>query len=162
MYFLPESPRWLVRHGELLAPARYCLHPRTSDVDAELKEIEQSFAQSQEHGNWRDLFSPTLRPALIVGIGLAIFQQITGINTVIYYAPLIIQSAGVSSASGDPGDRRHRRRQRRHDHRLDVAHRPHRPQAAASHWHCGNDRDVGRFAGLSIPPLAPKHFLGLP
>jgi MFS family permease len=37
---------------------------------------------------------------LIVGIGLAIFQQVTGINTVIYYAPLIIQSAGVSSASG--------------------------------------------------------------
>ena len=42
----------------------------------------------------------SLRPALVVGIGLAIFQQITGINTVIYYAPLIIQSAGISSASG--------------------------------------------------------------
>jgi MFS family permease len=36
----------------------------------------------------------------VVGIGLAIFQQVTGINTVIYYAPLIIQSAGISSASG--------------------------------------------------------------
>jgi MFS family permease len=37
---------------------------------------------------------------LVVGIGLAIFQQVTGINTVIYYAPLIIQSAGISSESG--------------------------------------------------------------
>jgi MFS family permease len=43
---------------------------------------------------------PALRPALILGIGLAVFQQVTGINTVIYYAPIIIQSAGISSNSG--------------------------------------------------------------
>ena len=41
-----------------------------------------------------------MRPALVIGIGLAIFQQVTGINTVIYYAPVIVQSAGISSASG--------------------------------------------------------------
>src|SRR3984893_97229 len=101
MYFLPESPRWLVRHGDPARARAILARIRgTSDVDGELKEIEQSFAQSQHHGNWRDLLSPSLRPALTVGIGLAIFQQVTGINTVIYYAPLIIQSAGVSSASG--------------------------------------------------------------
>jgi sugar porter (SP) family MFS transporter len=101
MYFLPESPRWLVRHGDPARARAILARIRgTSNVDGELKEIEQSFAQSQHHGNWRDLLSPSLRPALTVGIGLAIFQQVTGINTVIYYAPLIIQSAGVSSASG--------------------------------------------------------------
>src|ERR1700736_5999134 len=64
MYFLPESPRWLVRHGEPARARAILARIRgTSDVDVELKEIEQSFAQSQEHGNWRDLFSPTLRPA---------------------------------------------------------------------------------------------------
>ena len=41
-----------------------------------------------------------VRPALVVGVGLAVFQQVTGINTVIYYAPTILQSAGISSASG--------------------------------------------------------------
>jgi MFS family permease len=41
-----------------------------------------------------------VRPALITGVGLAIFQQVTGINTVIYYAPTILQSAGIPSASG--------------------------------------------------------------
>src|SRR6202043_4065024 len=53
-----------------------------------------------EHGQLAGLLDPSLRPALVAGIGLAIFQQITGINTVIYYAPVIIQSAGISSASG--------------------------------------------------------------
>lgn len=101
MVFLPESPRWLVRRGRQEAARAILSRIRdTSDVDTELKEIERSFVEGQEHGNWRDLLSPALRPALIVGIGLAILQQITGINTVIYYAPKIIQSAGVSSASG--------------------------------------------------------------
>jgi sugar porter (SP) family MFS transporter len=72
----------------------------TADVDAEFREIEQSVTVAPESGKFSDLLARSLRPALIVGIGLAIFQQITGINTVIYYAPLIIQSAGISSASG--------------------------------------------------------------
>jgi sugar porter (SP) family MFS transporter len=72
----------------------------TSDVTAELQEIKRSLAHADERGRLSDMFAPSLRPALVVGIGLAVFQQVTGINTVIYYAPLIIQSAGISSASG--------------------------------------------------------------
>jgi len=101
MLFLPESPRWLVKRGRV-ADARAILarSRRNAAVDAELGEIEQALAHAHEHGNWHDLLSAELRPAFIVGIGLAILQQITGINTVIYYAPRIIQSAGISSASG--------------------------------------------------------------
>jgi len=101
MVFLPESPRWLAKRGrhdqarDTLAQIR-----GTPNVDGELKEIERTLARSEEHGRLSDLLAPSLRPALVVGIGLAIFQQITGINTVIYYAPLIIQSAGISSNSG--------------------------------------------------------------
>jgi hypothetical protein len=51
-------------------------------------------------GHWTDLFRRQLRPALIVGLDLAIFQQITGINTVIYYPPTILEAAGFNSASG--------------------------------------------------------------
>ncbi|MBI2816526.1 MAG: sugar porter family MFS transporter [Acidobacteria bacterium] len=101
MLFLPESPRWLTQRG-LHAQARDVLaHMRgTQEVDTELREIEASLSHAEERGRWSDLLEVSLRPALIAGIGLAIFQQITGINTVIYYAPTILQSAGIPSASG--------------------------------------------------------------
>jgi sugar porter (SP) family MFS transporter len=101
MAILPESPRWLARGGHHVRARAMLIRVRgTSDVDAEMLEIEQSILRAEEHGSMADLFAPSIRPALIVGIGLAIFQQVTGINTVIYYAPLIIQSAGISSAEG--------------------------------------------------------------
>src|SRR6202521_5875951 len=101
MLFLPESPRWLARRGHFdRASAMLARIRGTSDVTAELQEIKRSLAHADERGRLSDMFAPSLRPALVVGIGLAVFQQVTGINTVIYYAPLIIQSAGISSASG--------------------------------------------------------------
>lgn len=101
MLFLPESPRWLARKGHRDAARAVLARIRGSaDVEDEMLEIERSIAQAKERGRLSDLLQPSLRSALVVGIGLAVFQQVTGINTVIYYAPLIIQSAGISSASG--------------------------------------------------------------
>jgi SP family galactose:H+ symporter-like MFS transporter len=101
MWFLPESPRWLVKRGQRESARAVLMRMRgTSDVGEELGEIDESLARSETHGRWSDLLKPSVRPALAVGAGLAIFQQVTGINTVIYYAPIIIQSAGISSASG--------------------------------------------------------------
>jgi len=101
MLFLPESPRWLVRRGRReVARAMLARIRGTQDVNEELLEIERSLAQAEESGRLSDLLAPSLRRSLVIGIGLAIFQQITGINTVIYYAPVIVQSAGIPSASG--------------------------------------------------------------
>ncbi len=98
MAFMPESPRWLVSHGQEDRGRSVLQHIRdTADVDVEVQDIRQSSAQ--QGSSWSELSSPSLRPALIVGIGLALFQQVTGINTVIYYAPTIFQSAGFASAS---------------------------------------------------------------
>ncbi|HXX70943.1 MAG TPA: sugar porter family MFS transporter [Candidatus Acidoferrum sp.] len=98
LLFVPESPRWYVRQllheraREVLVKIR-----KPFEVDPELAEIEASLTQQQ--GSWHELASPALRPALAIGIGLAVFQQFTGINTVIYYAPTIFQLAGLASHS---------------------------------------------------------------
>jgi sugar porter (SP) family MFS transporter len=96
---LPDTPRWLVRSGQSDAARRVLFRLRPSDdVEGELAEIES--AVHMRAGGWSALLAPTVRIALMVGIGLAIFQQVTGINTVIYYAPTIVQLAGIPSASG--------------------------------------------------------------
>jgi len=101
MFFLPETPRWLIRGGYDEVAHRVLVRIRgLSDVNVEIEEIKASLAQQAESGHWSDLLRRQVRPALVVGLGLAIFQQITGINTVIYYAPRILQSAGFNSASG--------------------------------------------------------------
>jgi len=98
LIFIPNSPRWLVARGHTNQARAVLKRIRSSEqVEGELSEIQQSVAQQKEH--WSELLSPLLRPALIVGIGLAIVQQITGINTVIYYAPTIFKFAGLSSLS---------------------------------------------------------------
>lgn len=97
---LPESPRYLVRQGDNEA-ARKVLAMFSKDekmVEAELGDIElQATAQT---GGLSDLFGPLSRPVLIMAMGLAIFQQTMGCNTVLYYAPTIFTDIGfgVSAA----------------------------------------------------------------
>jgi sugar porter (SP) family MFS transporter len=98
LFFIPDSPRWLASRGHVDLARSALKRIRAPDrVDAELKEIQAN--ASQPEGSWSELLTPALRPAMIVGIGLAIAQQVTGINTVIYYAPTIFKFAGLSSAS---------------------------------------------------------------
>lgn len=96
--FLPESPRWLVLKEENEKARNVLTRIRSNaDVEAELKDIGDSLAE--EEGDWREFFAPHLRGALVIGLGLGMFQQFTGINTVIYYAPSIYKLAGLTSNS---------------------------------------------------------------
>ncbi len=101
MLFLPETPRWHAQRAHFEMARSVLVRIRgTQAVDTELDEIQSTLQQAHERGRLSDILLPEVRPALIIGIGLAVFQQVTGINTVIYYAPTIIQSAGIPSASG--------------------------------------------------------------
>lgn len=101
MVAMPETPKWLLKHGRTIEARGVLTRIRgTSEIDSELTQVQATMSQPDEKGRFSDLLAPAVRPALTVGVGLAIFQQITGINTVIYYAPIIIQSAGIPSASG--------------------------------------------------------------
>jgi sugar porter (SP) family MFS transporter len=93
MYFMPFSPRWLVDKGredearEVLENYRFS----EDDVDGEIQEIKDV---AEKEFSLRELLGKGVRRMMIVGIALAVFQQIVGINTVIYYAPTILKLAG--------------------------------------------------------------------
>jgi sugar porter (SP) family MFS transporter len=98
---MPQSPRWLVMTGDDFAARATLAKIRVDDpdtIDRELEEIKESI--DEKPGAWSELLQPVVKAALVVGVGLAILQQVTGINTVIYYAPTIVEFTGVNSSAG--------------------------------------------------------------
>jgi SP family galactose:H+ symporter-like MFS transporter len=98
MWRLPDSPRWLIIKSMVPQAKQVLERVRTvPDVSREIADVQQSM-QQQGNGGIAGLFQHSVRMPLIVGLGLAIFQQITGINTVMYYSPTIFKFAGIQAA----------------------------------------------------------------
>lgn len=101
MLFLPETPRYLVSQ-HLVEEARSVLRRLRGeqDVEEELGEIVAVEEQERrEASGWGELAQPWVRPMLVVGVGLAVFSQITGVNTIIYYAPSIFEATGLAASA---------------------------------------------------------------
>lgn len=98
LFTVPESPRWLVKRNRD-EEASDTLTKVNGEEEGKivLQEIKSSL--NHESGTLSELFTSRLRPALIVGIILALFSQITGINAIIYYAPEIFKSVGFGAES---------------------------------------------------------------
>ena len=96
---VPETPRWLVgrkRMSEAAAILQKTLG--SAAAPAELALIEKSFGSSRG-ASLRELFDPAYRGVLGMGILLAVFQQVTGINAILYYAPTIFAKTGLDTSS---------------------------------------------------------------
>lgn len=101
IFFLPESPRWLMSIGKHAAAKASLMRLRGKDYsEQEIVDIETTLAKEPEHTNWRPLFSKPLLPVLLLGVMLFCLQQLSGINVVIYYAPQIFRDLGFPSESG--------------------------------------------------------------
>lgn len=96
---MPDTPRWLLKMGRRPKARVAAVKVQGVDgVDSRLDDIAAELAmEEKDKGSWSDVLSPKIRPMLKVGLGLAIFQQVTGINAVIYYSDSIFKAAGFSS-----------------------------------------------------------------
>jgi sugar porter (SP) family MFS transporter len=98
LLFVPESPRWLIEKNEInLAMGILTRINGVTEANREFGEIQQTLKASK--GTLSELFHRGMFKILVIGILLAVFQQVTGINVVMYYAPAIFKSAGFGNDS---------------------------------------------------------------
>eukprot|EP01135_Chromosphaera_perkinsii_P010359 Nk52_evm31s2118 gene=Nk52_evmTU31s2118 len=100
MFFLPETPRYLRKIGKKEeARAVLCRLRGTDDVDVEYAEIESAieYENAMKQTEWKHLFAPDIRVRTITGVGIQFFQIMSGINVVMYYAPVIFNTIGVEA-----------------------------------------------------------------
>ncbi|RZM28088.1 MAG: MFS transporter [Pedobacter sp.] len=90
LFFVPESPRWLIKKGRLKEGQDILKKINDGREGAISTEAEQN-----ENGSYKELFTLKLRKALLLGILLPLFSQLSGINAIIYYGPSILHDAGI-------------------------------------------------------------------
>ncbi len=95
LLFVPESPRWLIKKGD--EERAGIILSKVSGSEKAGREIEEvKKAINTEEGSLKQLLKPGMRIALLIGILLPFFSQISGINVVIYYGPTIFKEAGFA------------------------------------------------------------------
>lgn len=102
LFFLPDTPRWYISKGRRDEAARVLGRTLPAeDVPAELARIDQAreLEAGARRGGWQQLRTPWVRRLLLIGIGLAAVQQITGVNAVVYFAPKILASTGLGTGA---------------------------------------------------------------
>lgn len=100
LYFVPRSPRWLLmkkkREEAIAILDRFNTREQ---VNADVDDIEKSIKADalKEKVSMKELFRPALSLVLTIGIVIAVLQQITGINSVFFYAPMIFEQSGIGT-----------------------------------------------------------------
>jgi len=100
LFFVPRSPRWCLMH-ENMSEAEAVLARFNGEEKAKM-EIDRitkaiSADEDKSKGSFKDLFKPAMRLVISIGVVVAILQQITGINSVFFYAPMIFEQSGLGT-----------------------------------------------------------------
>tara|TARA_R110002049_G_scaffold171426_2_gene337947 strand:+ start:23854 stop:25413 length:1560 start_codon:yes stop_codon:yes gene_type:complete len=100
LFMVPRSPRWLMtqnRKDEALAVMKKVVSD--DDANSQLNEVEQSITEdkNKEKSKLGDLFKKNMRKVIVIGLIVGIFQQIVGINAVLFYAPMIFEQTGIGT-----------------------------------------------------------------
>lgn len=102
MLFMPETPRWYASKERFTEARATLLRIREANaVDAELAQmrevIDDEKRAADSRSGWAELAVPWVRRVFLIGLGLAVIQQVTGINTIMYFAPTILQQTGLGA-----------------------------------------------------------------
>ena len=97
IFFIPESPRWLILKGKEEKATNILERIYTSSKEALFQLTEtKSVLSSESKSEWKLLLQPGIRKAVIIGVCIAVLGQFMGVNAVLYYGPSIFENAGLS------------------------------------------------------------------
>ena len=101
MMFMPDTPRWYAMKGRLADARRVLERTRArQDVEWELTEIEETLTEEQQQRpRLSELRKPWLFKLFLIGMGIAVIQQLTGVNTIMYYAPTMLKAVGMDDSA---------------------------------------------------------------
>lgn len=101
MMFMPDTPRWYAMQGRLAEARRVLERTRAKeDVEWELEEIAETLEEEdrqQTRASVQELKKPWLFKLFMIGVGVAVIQQTSGVNTIMYYAPTMLKAVGMST-----------------------------------------------------------------